>query len=338
MKNVCTLLFILVLSGINAQIIYKENDGPKVGTKIKEEFLEDISGFDLQDYTNPGGNQNWEVSGSTQSDVPYEYISVDGLPFKGMFPGCNLAEQSIPNPDSSYSMYQTNSAGLRLIGTYTPETQIVFSQPILLVKYPLSFGDSYQNDVMATFETGGFPAQVDIKTNTVVDAWGVMKTDKGSFPCLRFKNVQILELFVLGVPFGSQTFTNYGWVANGFAQPVANLTYIELEDNTGIFSDTSFAILDEQEIVANTDLKKGKMNLKLSPNPVSNELNISVQDVTFNEAVYAIIDAQGKTLIQGQVYDHEKIQLDLSKLVPGNYLVQLVLDQKTTLIDIVSKQ
>ncbi|MBK8954590.1 MAG: T9SS type A sorting domain-containing protein [Saprospiraceae bacterium] len=337
MKNLCTLLLLIFISGLNAQIIYTENDGPKIGTKVKEEYLEDITGYDLQDFIKTGGNQDWEISGSTISDDPYEYISVNDLPFRSMFPGCNMAEQIVPNTDSSYSMYQTTTNGLYLVGSYAPGTAIVFSQPLLLVKYPLMFGDTYQNDVTATFDAGGFPAQLEMKTNTVVDAWGTMKTKKGSFPCIRVKNVQLLEFFVAGFPFGSQTFTSHSWVAKTYAQPVASLSFIEIEDNNGISSDTSISILDEQEIVANEDVLKETLSLKISPNPVTDILYVAVPETKYNEAVYSIIDAQGKALIQGKAKQGEEIVINVQQLIPGNYLVQLVLDQKTSLFDILTK-
>ncbi len=338
MRSIFTLVFLSINLAVFAQITYTANDGPKIGLRVKDEYLEDLSGFDLQDYTKAGGNQSWEVTGSTQDGSPFEYIGVANLDFKSLFPGANMAQQEVPNPDSSYSMYLKDNTGLYLVGVYNPGQVIVFSNKVKILPYPTTYGTNFQNDVTATFDAGGFPAQMDIKTNSTVDAWGVMKTKEGSFPCLKLKHIQLAEISVLGIPFGSQTLESHEWLASGYGEPVASLSFAEVEDQSGIINDTTFAILREHEVVANRELSHSALQLQLSPNPSLGQLLIQCPGLDYNEASYNIIDINGKTVVQGIARNNEKIQLNIEHLSAGAYLVQLVLDKKTLLFDILNKQ
>ncbi len=338
MRSIFTLVFLSMAVASFAQITYTANDGPKIGLLVQDEFLEDLSGLDLQDYTKPGGNQSWEISGSTEDGAPYEYIGVSNLPFKSMFPGANMAQQEIPNQDSSYSMYLKDNTGLFLVGVYSPGQTIVFSNKIKVLPYPTTFGTNFQNDVTANFDAGGFPAQMDLKTNSTVDGWGVMKTKKGSYPCLKLKHIQLAEISVLGIPFGSQTLESHEWLASGYGEPVASLSFLEVEDQSGITNDTSFSILKEHEVVANSDLSRPVLHLQLSPNPTSGQLLIECNGVEFKEANYSVIDINGKTLLQGTARNNERIELHVDHLSAGSYLVQLLLDKQTLLFDILNKQ
>lgn len=338
MKQTFTLIFSLITLAMGAQITYKQQDGPRVGTKATMSVLDDISGYDLGDYTSPGGNQTWQITGSSSDNAPVEYISVDGLSFKTMFPGSNMAAIQDLNVDSSYIMHKTNSSGFYLIGLYSPGTPIVFNKDVLLTPYPLVYNDNFQNDVEAIIEVSGFPAKFSLLTNSVVDGWGMMTTDKGSFPSLKMKTVQLIEITIMGIPIGNQTLISHSWLASGYGNPVAVLEFIEQEDGAGgLSNDTAFSYLVEQEIVANSDFTQKNNKLKLLPNPVQDDLQIELIDVPFNQAVYNIVNSEGKTIMNGEFNSNAPMVLNVQNLPAGNYLVQLILDKDQMFFDIMSK-
>lgn len=337
MKKIFTLLFSLFLLDLGAQITYTAADGPKPGIKLETSYILDLSGFDLQDYQKTGGNQQWDISGQAVDDYSTQYIPVTNLPFVTSFPGSNMAYEEIPNPDSTYSMYQYNNSGLYLIGLYQQGTSIVFDKKVTIGKYPLQFGDNFQNDVIANFDAGGFPAQLDMKTNSVVDAWGTMKTDEGSFPVIKMKTVQLVELSVLGIPFGSQTIISHNWMANGFADPVASLSFGEFEDDMGIVNDTSFVFLKDQEVVANRDLAKRPVEFSLSPNPTVDVVTVDLKGMDYRTAVYTLVQQDGKIVASGNLNGENNFQLNVADLQAGSYLFYLVVDNKRAVFDMLNK-
>ncbi|MBK9106880.1 MAG: T9SS type A sorting domain-containing protein [Saprospiraceae bacterium] len=337
MKNLCTLLFVLLFGGLNAQITYTAADGPRPGIKLEHGQLSDLSGFDLQDYQKAGGNQNWDITGTGFEDFSTEYIPVNGLHFLSKFPGCNMAYVNVPNIDSAFNMYEYNNTGLYLVGLYQSSLAIAFDKKVTITKYPLNFGDNFQNDVTANFDAGGFPAQMAMMTNSTVDAWGTMKTEEGSFPVIKMKSVQLVEISVLGIPFGSQTLITYSWIASGFAEPVATLLFAEFEDDNGIVNDTAFTFLKDQEIVRNNDQSASSSLFKISPNPVSNEMLIDLKELDFSKADYSIINAEGKSILSGSLPKEAEFRLDISGIPSGHYLFYINLDNKRSLFDSFSK-
>lgn len=339
MKLTFTLIFSLLAFGIGAQITYKQQDGPRVGTKATMSVLDDISGYDLGDFTGTGGNQSWQLTGSSTDDIPVEYISVDGLSFKTMFPGSNMAAIQGLNIDSSYLMHKTNSSGFYLIGIYSPGTPIVFNKDVLLTPYPLVYNDNFQNDVEAIIEVSGFPAKFSLLTNSIVDGWGMMTTDKGSFPSLKMKTVQLIEITIMGIPIGNQTLISHSWLASGYGNPVAVLEFAEQEDGTGgLSNDTAFSYLVNQEIVGNSDFTQKQNKLKIHPNPVQDKLQLELSDVQFDQAVYHIVNSEGKTIMNGDFNSKANLIVDVQNLPAGNYLIQLILDNKQMFFDIMCKQ
>jgi hypothetical protein len=66
-------------------------------------------------------------------------------------------------------------------------------------------------------------------------------------------------------------------------------------------------------------------NIKLYPNPVTNNLNISIPDI-YNKANFKVIDVVGREVITSDDFTSSKI--DVSKLSGGLYFINLGIDDK----------
>ncbi|HEX5624467.1 MAG TPA: T9SS type A sorting domain-containing protein [Saprospiraceae bacterium] len=339
MKSIFTLLSFVFCLSLSAQITYTEASGPKVGTKIEKKYLTDLTGFDWNQVTAPGSNRTWDLRGDDEDDATYQYVSVDNLPFKNRFPGTNLAKITLPlGQDSAYTMMEKSSSGLYQIGEYDTSIVLLFNPKLINVPYPLTFGQNYQNDATAEFVQDGIPFKADLKSNSNVDAWGMVTTNTGTFPVLKIKSIQIIEVTTSGIPIASSTIETHSWAANGYAEPVADLVFSESETPFGLFNDTSIYFIHRQELVGSQDVAGPALKLSLSPNPVQDELHIACPEAAFSKGNFSIISAEGKTILAGELAPNEIKRVDVSKLVTGNYLVQVVLDQKTVLFDILTKK
>jgi hypothetical protein len=285
-----------------------------------------------------GGNKSWNITGKAEDFETTRFISVSNLPFKNDFPGCNLAAVDELNPDDGYQMIESNSNGLFLLGLRADTLSIVLSPKYTVIPFPLSFGQNYQNNVNASFNVDTSTVKVNIQSNATVDAWGTITTNEGSYPALKIKIVQIQELSIDGIPFGSTLFA-HTWLTSGIGGPLARFEIEEVESPFGgLETDTSITYIHRHEIVSTKNVKESNSKLTISPNPVIDQVSIKVDNVHFKSAEYSIINAEGKRMMEGKINDNEVLHLNLQHLIPGNYLVQLLLDKQTLLFDIVSKK
>lgn len=81
-------------------------------------------------------------------------------------------------------------------------------------------------------------------------------------------------------------------------------------------------VVDTGGFVATEDIEKGKMDMKIFPNPVQNTLFISI-DEECRDCLLRITDNQGKILQSSQITAMNDIKMDVSHLTPGIYYVSL---------------
>lgn len=339
MKTLITFLLLANAILSTAQITYMETDGPRAGLTIASRRFVDLPILDLDPLKETGGNKSWDVRGVYEDIEDSQYIGVQNLYFKGKFPGANIAKIVEHNPDSSYTMMEKNSFGLFIIGSWNPFVEIVYVPKLMIIPFPLSFGMNFQNDVTADYVVGGVNYKIDyLKTNATVDAWGMMTTNDGTFPAIKVKTIEITEISADGTPFASATIESHSWLKSGLADPLVTIRSSETEVDTFLLTDTTLTNSHQQIFVSNEEIHNAEMKLSISPNPVLNQVSIECKNVSFNTTTYSIINAEGKTILNGILNDNAKLELDLNHLPSGNYLVQMILDQKTTLFDIISKR
>lgn len=335
MKKTFTLLFSCIFIYLNAQITYTQNDGPQVGKKIFARNLENPASYDLNPLMETGGDKTWDVRGTFSERDTTEFIGVDQLTFKGNFPGCNMAMVDANNPAESYQMFESNSSGYYWLGIHNDMTEYVLNPKFKMIQYPLRYNDNFQNFSNTEYKLDTIDIKIDLQSNSTVDAWGMMTTNDGTFPVIKMKTVLLQELSFAGIPFGSTSFT-YNFMASGFANPLVTLDITENENFSGLTTDTSFFYTHKQ-VVSSEDLQSSNMKLVVLPNPAADFITLQGTALNFNNATFAVINAEGKTVLNGDLQNNESLNLNVQKLVPGNYLFQMILDQKTLLFDIFTK-
>jgi hypothetical protein len=339
MKNFFTLCLFVIGFQAMAQLSYIETFAPRVGLHFKSATLTDFTQVDLNHLQEAGTAVSWSVKGDYADTINYEYIPVTGLPFKDQYPGANMALVENPNPSEVYTMIQKNSSGVYLIGIRDSLTDIIYSPRVTLVPLPLSFGDNFTNDSETEFTVGPYTIKIDLKTNANVDAWGYMETNSGTLPVIRVKSVELRETSLNGVPFGTTVFA-YEWLTSNLCNPLVSLKFSEVELFTGeIINDTTLTYSFNQTfVIKNDNIEKANLKLSIAPNPVKDELTINCNNSNYKTADYFILNTECKTLISGHAKNNEAIHVNTNQLPAGQYLVQIILDHKTQLFDIFSKE
>ena len=335
MKKIFTLLFIGLFISVNAQIIYTESDGPRIGLTVFTRDIQSPDKLDLNKLLETGGNKSWDIRGAFDEGTTFDYEPVDNLSYKDKFPGCNLARFELPSFDNSNYMLEKNISGVYLLGIHNDLVDVVLSPKFKVTQFPLHFGDNYQNSTSSDFKIDTVDIKLDIQSNSTVDSWGMLTTNDGTYPVLKLKTVQIREISIDGIPYGSTYFT-YSWLTSGIGQALATLIISEEESLSGLTSDTT-ASYAYRQTVANEEFLAKEERISIIPNPASDYATIKCVDIQFSSASYVLINADGKTVMEGNFIAKEDLHLNLKQLPAGSYLIQIILDKKTMLFDILSK-
>lgn len=339
MKSFFTILAMCLCGITFSQISYTSNNAPKPGHKSEYKFLENLQGIDLNALTQAGSDKTWNVTGPDVDGYNEGFISIDAYPFKNLFPTANMASIDLDEPDTSFTMVEVNSNGVYWLGSYDTSTTIVWKDKYIFVPFPLNFGQNFQNGTEADVTQGTTTGKIEIQSNANADGWGMLTTNEGTYPVLKVKTKQITEITVSGIPFGSSTFEYHHWYASGIVGPVAEFTISETESIfTGIENDTTVKFLHKQELVAGENPESITPKIKLAPNPASDLFQLEFEGIDFKHAVYSLINAEGKTVVSGNFNKNENQPIAIHMLPAGNYFVQVTLDKKTLLFDILHKQ
>jgi hypothetical protein len=115
---------------------------------------------------------------------------------------------------------------------------------------------------------------------------------------------------------------SYFYTDNNLPSIPANLYYrLKQRDQDGRFSYSSVVLL--KTTVSITD------RIMIYPNPVHSRLQLNIQSDRRQPMQWRITDAAGKLLLQGQrelIAGNQQWGLELSKLQPGLYFLQVTLD------------
>lgn len=339
MKSIFTLLAMCFCTISFSQISYTSANAPKPGHKSEYKYLENIQGIDLNALTQTGSDKTWNITGSDVDGNREGFISIDAYPFINLFPTANMASVDLDEPDTTFTMLEVNSNGVYWLGSYDTSTTIVWKNKYVFVPFPLNFGQNFQNGTEADVTQGTTTGKIEIQSNANADGWGMLTTNEGTYPVLKVKTKQITEITVSGIPFGSSTFEYHHWYASGIVGPVAEFTISETESIfTGIQNDTTIRFLHKQELVAGENIETAIPKLQLTPNPAAAFFQMEFNGIDFENADYSVINAEGKALLTGSFNKSNVQPIAVQHLASGNYFVQVILDKKTLLFDILHKQ
>jgi len=343
MKNAKVFMVVaaLIVSSVGfAQIVIDKNDMPSKNDTVRISTGLNVSFIDP---SKTGEDYTWDFSELTPFKQRIDtFVSVSSTPapanylFKFVadfalrmagnlpFPGVPVSDpfQYYKSTDNSFNMV---GFAVKMQGFGVPA---VFSNPDVLYKFPLEYGDvdSSSSGVDKDISGVGY-IKVDRKRKNIVDGWGTLTTPYGTFEVLRVKSevTEYDSIYLdaqemgIGIPY---SYTEYKWLGKNQKAPL-----LAVKDVIGGL------------IVEYPDVKRGSLDIKESmpeistlksyPNPVANQVTVKFSLKQKLEASVSIINAKGEIVFEIPTGNfnkgRNKISIDLKKegLSKGVYFIKL---------------
>ncbi|AEA43046.1 T9SS type A sorting domain-containing protein [Fluviicola taffensis] len=197
---------------------------------------------------------------------------------------------------------------------------------------PMTYGDSYESRGFTKLDLNPiYDAKWRQYRHRVsnVDGWGTVKTPFGQFDALRIHHVideldsiyMTVQGFSFWVPIPIPKTHEYEWRSTSDKEAVMKIRTNELAGNETVTA------IEYRDNFNGLGLKESEATVSVYPNPVVNELHVSVAKMPVS---YIIIDASGRIWNKIPATSiHQTI--DVSELATGNYsLVVLFADGYTS--------
>jgi hypothetical protein len=294
---------------------------------------------------NAGANQTWNLSNlqpRTGDDFTLTYVDPAQTPNGNLFPTANLAtEYSYFGGPVSYAYFNQNSTDYKYLGATFEEDMETMSEPNLLARVPMTFGQTVSSTSKGKMVLEAFEAAIYGKKTQQYDSYGTLKLPNATYTnVMRLKTVETRTDSVTSFSGGLYTLNRdesvtYTWYAQGIKSALLEIRYSTITTVTyvpGIPLQTS--VLPTEKTVTyqlNTTSAAGglvpeSIGLRLlSANPcaggrVSVELNLLNGA---SDAVVMLLNAQGQP-INTQHGAEGVYHFDTRTLPAGTYYLRAV--------------
>ena len=341
MKFISFLTILFFAISVNAQIIIESEDMPVPDDTFSYRSIINLHGvnytqtdtaFTWNFYTLPTGTAAQDTFVSVLS-TPLTYNVAFSNPFDQEHKATVAIKQDMPNIyvitiTDSYSFLKNSNTQFSMVGTGAKINDIAlpmkYDNPDVWYHFPITYGttDSSDSEFHANIPTLGYYGEQKHRVNKV-DGWGTLILPTDTFNVIRVKSVvyysDTIYLDTIGMGFRtSRTETEYKWLANGFPEPVLQITK-RSQNNAS----AKYYYHIPADLSVNTTEKN--RTLEIYPNPVSENLLINIPEIS-EDFILTVTDISGRTILQEK---HQKgtpvINLNVDNIQKGLYFVRIKL-------------
>ena len=301
-----------------------------------------------------GASITWDYSTILNATTHDTVLSVAaaGCPMISMFPGTTVASRAL-SADTTINYFIHSSTAFAQNGYYHSVGQNVkFSNPLDQLHYPMtyldSFNDTYTGDITVTFLGSPFTGAQRGTSHNVVDGWGTLKLPGGIVHTgvLREHMTQnfIDSSYIVSTLVAGFTLNTYMWYKAGSHSALLTISY--MDQTSGFPLGTGGSMLRERTVAFSTayplsinDISGIENSIEVFPNPASDELNITFENLGNDNARVTLVDVMGREIAEisnKSTTGSQKVACNTSSLPRGLYLVRVqtgteVVTRKVTL-------
>ena len=346
MKQIFTILFILSISGLFAQITVTNSDMPSSGDTIRTSLTVAIEAYD---FSRTGNNFTWDFSGLTPISQDVDtFMSVTETPvafWPFFITSANLATKINPAavlpglPElEAYRFFNNTSSSFKDVGYGILITGIPlplkYSNADMIYKFPMNNGTTHESasGLEVSIPDIGY-IMIDRDRSSVVDGWGTLTTPYGTFDVLRLKSTVseydsiYIDSIQQGVPL-QRNYIEYQWIGKNMGLPLLSATVDELFGTTVVYIDSL------RDVNVGIEAQPLAGSFSVYPNPVHNQINFKINILKAGKAQISIFDMSGKCFYQQNNYQvntgSQVITLPLNSILmpAGGYLVVVRIEKQ----------
>ncbi len=317
MKNISffTLLIASLVTYAQPTITSIANS-PKIGDLFEYVLTPNYS-FDVNQ---SGANQTWDFSAASGNVSSYNYTDLASSFEPSTYPSSNLVE-SVPSAENYYT---SSTNGITQNGTLFPGVvRVIYTDSRDLVRFPMSYTDSYTDNFSGTAENIGASFTAD-RSGTVVmtaDGYGDLILPYATVPnVLRIQIVANYTDMSNGTLVGTYIDSIQLWY-----NPINNnfLASTTKAYTNGQLTISQAAHMEEFTFVNSLFESEATNELSIFPNPANDVITVS----SVTPSTIQIYDITGKMILERKKasVNHEVSITDLSS---GIYLVKSFVDEK----------
>ena len=328
-KQIVTYLLLLATVGAFPQgpTLTSANSAPQPGDSFTR-YNADTTGIVPG---NPGAGQTWNFSNLVLNSTNFvlNYVDPFTTPYAALFPDATVSYAN----DPMYGYYKVTFSEYEILGMSYTLNSWIYSDPEVMCTYPFSYGSNLVDNLYATsFYLGINHYRIGTRT-TIADGYGTLILPSGTYNnLLRLKVIQNYSdssstnvIHIYGV--------TYSWCDGVNKSP--SLTISTLSNTTGS-STTTIKMVNISSVVNGiADNKTPQKAVTLYPNPATDKVTITLSDAwPTDESMISIYNTGGLLLIQQPI--HEKsIELDISTLSRGSYIIKVTGNENITLYKLI---
>ena len=359
MKSLLTLVLIAnVWFTISAQISVTNATFPRVGDVLRYLVLEESPNINVG---TPGENQTWNFNNLTGGTINNEsYLDKSEGTKQAEFPAANLLIKYTGNPSEFYANALNNR--IELVGFSGPdplfggEILINYNKRPQLRRSPMFYETTSRSEgefriqlsssvipdtilSQLPIRPDSIRIQINSVSNDTIDAWGKLNLSNKTYDVLREKSYAISETKVfLKIPFlgwidlgmilgggglpegidgflGADTTITYNFYTNTIKEILVS---VDTDNNGNIlgatYANTSTVSTQDEKLIS---------SVKTYPNPASDFIIIEWKDGVKETVRINLVDVSGKIVKSGLFEPSPVMQLDVSNLARGSYLLRI---------------
>jgi hypothetical protein len=322
-KLIFTYLLLFAAFGAFPQgpTLTSSNSAPQPGDSFTR-YNADTTGVVPGD---PGAGKIWNFSSLViqTSYLTYNYVAPSATPYGNLFPDATVSYSN----DPTYGYYKVTSSEYEIIGMSSSLNSWFYSNTEIMFSYPFSYGSNLVDSLYATsFYLGINHYRIGTRT-TVADGYGTLILHSGTYNnMLRVKVIQNYSdssstnvVHVYGV--------SYSWYDGVNKTPALMISTLS---NTVGGSTTSIKMVNVSSAVNGVADNKTRIEaIVLYPNPSNNKVSITLPEAWATiDNIISVYNTGG--LLMSQKHVHNKsIELDISTLPSGMYIINITNDKDT---------
>jgi len=206
--------------------------------------------------------------------------------------------------------------------------------------FPVTFGDTFSrmrvdsSAIPLPDPPGGVFEQENLteSVTTTIDGWGTLVTPNGSFPALRARIVQNVDIFPPGPSAGDLNLRIYSFVTNGLE--AVELMWIDdfpEDDPDAVVDGFGWFQVDPATVAVEPDAQPGAARLAASyPNPFRTATTVPFDLAEAGSVRLAVYDVLGREVAvlvdEARSAGHHEVRFDAANLPGGLYLLRLDAD------------